>query len=132
MVVLMTGLFVWTAGLLPQRPPKEDNTCHYNVSLIRVIATPKDFDGKRIRICGYLAHNGLDRSLGIYVSEVDGRNFIIDNSVDLHLDERDVGGLIRNYVLFSGVFHAPDPRWGANGYFDQILDLKPWKAVEPK
>ena len=130
MVVLMMWLFIWTAALSPQRPPKHDNTCHYLVSLIRVIANPKEFDGQRLRICGYLANNGIDNSLGIYVSEVDGRNGVASNSVSLDVDERKVGRFIRNYILFSGVYHAPDPRGGENGSFDQILDLELWAASD--
>jgi len=132
MIVLVTGFLIAIGGLLPQRSSSQDNAFFNPVSLIRVIANPKDFDHKRIRTIGYLYYNALDRRLGIYVSEVDGRNWVAENSVDTNLDERKVGGLIRNYVLFSGVYHAPDPRSGDNGSFDQILDLKPWKPGEPK
>ena len=56
------------------------------VSLIRLIANPKVFDGRRLRVAGYLDHNGIDRSVGLYVTELDGQNFIISNSVDLRLE----------------------------------------------
>jgi hypothetical protein len=36
----------------------------YYVSLIRVIANPRAFDGRRIRLAGYLDHNDSTRQLG--------------------------------------------------------------------
>jgi len=96
------------------------------VSLIQVIANPKDFDGQRLRIVGYLGNNGMDKAVGVFVSEVDGRNFILSNSVDLHLEESLSRSLTGKYVVFSGTYHAPVPRSGHNGYVDQILDMKPW------
>ena len=53
-----------------------------NVSLIRLIANPKAFEGRRLLLAGYLDHNGLDRAVGLYVTELDGQNFIISNSVE--------------------------------------------------
>src|SRR5262249_41558805 len=55
-------------------------------SLIRVIANPQAYDGRRIRVIGYLDYNGLDRAVGLYVTELDGRNFVIANSIDLEID----------------------------------------------
>jgi len=97
------------------------------VSLIRVIANPSDFSGQRIRIAGFLAPGGgLDRSVGVYVSETDGRNHIVPNSIDLHVEASTVSGLMRRYVLLSGTYHAPAPRAGYNGYIDQVVEVGPW------
>ena len=128
MVMLLTGLFARTAGKFGQRPSDRDNTLVYNVSLIQVIAKPKDFNDQRLKIVGYLGRNGIDRSVGIFVSEVDGHNFVLSNSVDLHVEESIIRGLTGKYVVFSGIYHAPSPRSGYNGYVDQILDLKLWNA----
>jgi hypothetical protein len=94
--------------------------------LIQVIANPKEFDNQRVGIVGYLGNNGLDRAVGVYVSEVDGHNFVVANSVDLHLEYSMAKALTGKYVAFSGAYHAPAPRSGYNGYIDQILDIKPW------
>jgi hypothetical protein len=98
---------------------------HY-VSLIRLIANPKTFDGRRLRIAGYLDHNGIDRAVGIYVTEQDGQNFIISNSVDLRIDQASVGKLVGEYVIFEGNYHAPTGPLSEylNGYFDKISELK--------
>jgi hypothetical protein len=100
-----------------------------NVSLIRVIANPNEFDGKRIRIIGYLGLNGIDRSVGAYFSESDGRNSVFSNSVDLHIDESQVHKLIGHYVILSGTYHAPSPHAGYNGFIDHLADLKEWHFV---
>jgi hypothetical protein len=127
-VMLLTGLFTWTVGLFAQRPSDRDSPRVYNVSLIQVIANPNDFNGQRLRVVGYLGRNGIDRAVGVFVSEVDGRNFVLSNSIDLHVEESTIRGLPGKYVVFSGTYHAPSPRSGHNGYVDQILDLKLWNT----
>jgi hypothetical protein len=99
----------------------------YNVSLIRLIANPKAFDGRRLRLAGYLDHNGIDRAVGLYVSELDGRNFIISNSVDLQLEESSVAKLLGKYVILEGSYHAPIGPLAdyANGYLDHVSKLRP-------
>ena len=124
-VLLMASLLGW-ASLLAQDASERGNRRTLRVSLIQVIANQKDFDGQRVGIVGYLGNNGLDRAVGVYVSEVDGRNFVIANSVDLHLEYSQAKTLTGKYVAFSGTYHAPAPRSGYNGYIDQILDIKPW------
>jgi len=97
-----------------------------NLSLIRLIANPPTFDGQRFRVIGYLANNGLDRALGLYVSEADGRNFIVSNSVDLSIEESTVKNLIGKYVVLEGTYHAAPGRVMYNGHFDGISGLKNW------
>jgi hypothetical protein len=103
------------------------------VSLIRLIATPKDFDGKRLRLAGYLGGAGPDQSLGLYLSSIDARNYIEQNSIGVDdRSEAKLHDLIGRYVVLAAVFHAPDPRWGSNGYIDQITDFRKWPPIEPK
>jgi len=102
------------------------------VSLIRLIATPKEYDGKRLRLAGYLGGAGLDRSLGLYLSSIDGRNGIEQNSIGVDSDEAKLHDLVGRYVVLTAVFHAPDPRLGSNGYIDQITDIRKWPLVDPK
>jgi hypothetical protein len=131
-VKLMGTPLLWAADRSSRRPPIPDTAHSPFVSLIQVIANPKDFDGLRIRVCGYLGGNGLDKSLGIYVSELDGRVGVISNSIDLWLhsneDEKNLMSLSKNYVIFSAVYHAPRPLSDFNGGFDQIRDLRRWAA----
>ena len=134
-VAVISSLLGLRAELSDRQGTDQDNTCHYVVSLIQVIANPNAFNGQRVRILGYLGYSYPDTGLGIYVSEIDGRNGIVTNSVDLRVDktnERKIEALIKNYVIFSPVYHAPPPQAGFNGTFDQILDPEPWGAKEPR
>jgi hypothetical protein len=98
------------------------------VSLIRLIANPNIFDGHRLRLAGFLDHNGIDRAVGLYVSELDGRNFIMSNSIDLRLEEDTVKKFIGRYVILEANFHAAKG-FGSeylNGFLDHISGLKIW------
>src|SRR5579883_2469170 len=99
MVILMTGLLNWTARLFGEELSGEEESSIYNVSLIQLIANPSEFNRQRLRMVGYLGRNGVDRSLGVFLSEVDGRNFILSNSVDLHIEESAIRGLVGKYVV---------------------------------
>jgi hypothetical protein len=103
------------------------------VSLIRLIATPRDFDGLRVRVLGYLGEGGgLDRSVGLYVSEADGHNSILSNLVALKVDERDVRALLNRYVLVEGTYRAPQQNLSSyNGYIEHVTDLKSWTTGDP-
>ena len=100
----------------------------YNVSLIRIIANPKLFDERRIRVAGYLDYNGLDKAIGVYVSEVDARNSVSSNSIDLHIDNSAGHGLLGEYVIFDGTFHAPTGVLAeyTNGYIDHVSGMRSW------
>jgi hypothetical protein len=126
MVLLMVCLPISATGLLAQGVSAQNNRRVYRVSLIQVIANPTEYDGQRLRIVGYLGNNGIDKAVGVFVSETDGHNFVLSNSVDLHVGEAEAKPLVGKYVVFSGTYHAPSPRSGSNGYIDQILDLAPW------
>jgi hypothetical protein len=128
---LMLALVFFSANALPSQDQATQNNRHpYLVSLIQVIANPRDFNGQSIKVVGFLARGGgLDRAVGLFVSETDGRNFIVPNSVDLHVDESTVKALMGRYVALSGTYHAPrGVAFGYNGYFDHILDIKQWNA----
>lgn len=99
------------------------------VSLIRVIAIPKAYDDRKIRVAGYLDYNGIDRNVGIYVTEADGKNFIRSNSVDLEIGEATAEKARGQYVILEATYHAPKGSLSdyTNGYFDHVTRLKSWK-----
>lgn len=127
---LMIGMLHLVPYACPQetRPHPDDHRLR-RVSLIRVIANPGEFDGEHIRVVGYLAGAGLDNTVGVYVSEVDGRNFILSNAIDLRLNDSAIRDLIGKYVIVSGLYHAPAPQGDFNGYIDHILQVKPLNSV---
>jgi hypothetical protein len=125
-VALMIGMLYFASTASPQetRSPS-DNHRRHTVSLIRLIANPGTYDGEEIRIVGYLAGAGLDDAPGVFVSESDGRNGILQNAVDLTLRDSTIRGMYGKYVIVSGLYHAPAPQGDFNGYIDHILDVKP-------
>ena len=102
----------------------------YHPSLIRVIANPNEFDGKRIRVIGFLGYNGLDKSIGVYISEIDGRNFVIPNSVSIRQPLSQQDHFMNNYIIFNCVYHSDAPEWGNNGYLDQVTDIQLWNSQQ--
>jgi len=110
--------------VLARSPRAPDRANH--VSLIRLIANPKAFEGRRLRLAGYLDRNGLDRAVGLYVTELDGQNFIISNSVDLQVEESSVEKSIGKYVILEGTYHAPAGPLSdyTNGYVDHVSGLR--------
>jgi hypothetical protein len=117
-------LLCWAGCLGPlsaQEPPAR------LTSLISVIASPNSYDGRRIRLIGYLANNGLDKTFGIYVTEIDGRNFLIANSVSLHVNSDNVEKMVGKYVIVEGVFRARKGRVAdyLSGYLD-VSSIKLW------
>jgi hypothetical protein len=68
-------------------------------------------------------------SVGLFVSEADGRNYIVPNSIELNVDERKAKDLMERYVTLIGTYHAPDPRAKSyNGYIDQIHNMGLWNV----
>lgn len=129
LLMLMAALYSCTIALSAQGPSDQQNRHPHLVSLLQVIAKPNDFDRQPIKVVGFLGPGGgVDRAVGLFVSEIDGRNFIVPNSIDLHVNESRVKDLMGKYVEVSGTYHAPDPRAYYNGYIDQVLDIKPWNA----
>lgn len=104
------------------------------VSLIRLIATPDAYDGRRLRLMGYLCNNGLDRSLGLYVSEPDGRNFIASNSIDLGEIDESTLKLAGKYIVLEAIFRASkgtDAEY-LNGRLDEVTGVKEWASGDIK
>jgi hypothetical protein len=91
-----------------------------------LIANPAEFDGKHIRVCGYLDGIGPDRGVALYVSVLDARNGVFSNSIDLKIEDSKFRPFIRNYVILSGVFHGAGQNSMFNGLVDGISDITKW------
>ena len=69
-VALITGMLHLVPYAYPQETQsRSDDRRFHRVSLIRVIANPREYDGEHIRVVGYLAGVGPDDALGVFVSE---------------------------------------------------------------
>src|SRR5215469_8242395 len=122
-------------GLLVLAPAQGPTTSVHPmpVSLIRLIANPLALDGRRIRVLGYLDLNGLDKGVGVYVTEVDARNFIVDDSVGVDIDESTADRFRGKYVIMNATYHAPRGPMSdyLNGRLDKVSDIQVWRNAEP-
>jgi len=124
---LLMGLLCCPCWAPAQHPSRPAGPVLIPISMIRLIANPASFDGQRIRVFGFLGYgNGFDKELSLFLSEIDSRNAIQENSIDLRMEDSTIRPLIGHYVGLSGVFHAPDPRSNFNGYLDQISGIGKW------
>jgi hypothetical protein len=76
-----------------------------SVSMVRVLANPEKFHGKRIRVIGFLRLEFEGNAL--YLHEEDYRHLLTDNAlwVDMGAD-KEHAGLSMHYVLIEGTFNA--------------------------
>ncbi len=96
----------------------DTNTNALNVSIISLIAEPEKYDGKNIRVRGFL--NVEYEAMGIYLNEEDYKNCVTKNAVWLNFDYDKLGidfkqiqRLNKKYVDIEGVFNC-----SYNGHFD--------------
>jgi len=102
-------LCVLTAVLVTLPPTVRSADESEGVSLIKLIATPERYDGKRVRVIGYcwLEFEGD----AIYLHEDDYLHGISENAVWLALSDEQRASRTTwrgRYVLASGVFRAQD------------------------
>ncbi len=96
----------------------DTNADAVNVSIIRLIAAPEEYDGKNVRVRGYI--NIEYEAMGIYMNKEDYENHITKNAVWLEFDYDKLGTdfkqiqrLNKKYVDIEGIFNC-----GYNGHFD--------------
>jgi hypothetical protein len=103
----------------------------YDVSLMELIAQPERFDGKPVRVIGYV-HFEFDGN-GLYLHREDYEHAISRNGVWLEPDESTIGAATPNdrYVIVEGTFRARDRghlgMW--SGALTQVTRLEAWEIV---
>jgi hypothetical protein len=99
-LLFLLSLICWFAQPLVAAEP-------LNVSLVRLIANPKDYDGKVVRVIGFMRLEF--EGDGIYLHQDDYKHSIyknglwIDTSEDMHKRKAE---LDQKYVLVEGTFNA--------------------------
>ena len=100
-----------------------------DISLIGLIAAPKDFDGKQVRLIGFLRLEFEGNA--IYLHKEDYLRGITKNGLWLELgaNSRKPANLSDQYVIVEGVFSARDhghmDLW--SGSIHDITRLDPWR-----
>jgi hypothetical protein len=104
------------------------------VSIVRLISEPLKFEGMNVRVIGYLSFNGIDRGLGIYISESDGVNIVIPNSVNIGPPSQWLEKYAGKYVVFNAVFHAyrGERLYSPSGYLDHLTEVATWNSGDIK
>lgn len=99
-----------------------------DVSLVSLIATPKEFDGKHVRVIGYVRLEFEGDS--IYLHKEDSQRRIAKNGLWLDIDGRaDQKARVNNrYAIVEGVFSMDEKghfgMW--SGSIKNINRLDPW------
>lgn len=94
-----------------------------SVSLVQVIAAPQTWNGKLVRVIGFLRLEFEGDAL--FLHEEDFVHKILANAVGVDLDREfpERAKLGMNYVLIEGVFIASDPR-DASAYVGKISRIR--------
>lgn len=101
-------------------------------SLIRVIANPEKFAGKRIRVIGVLDYGGgLDRSVCLYVSEPDARNAVMSNCIYVNKSFDSKDKRLGKYVIFNATVRYVSHNSGFDSVsFEDITDIRLWPSFQ--
>jgi len=99
------------------------------VSMIELIASPSQHDGKIVGVVGYLVY--VFEANALYLSSVDSEHVVIRNSLYLSLNpqvQERAKRLQNSYIIVLGTFSAPnngDPMSRA-GTMNAITDIRSW------
>ena len=99
-LLLLLSLFCWFAQPLIAAEPLD-------VSLVQLIANPKDYDGKVVRVIGFMRLEFEGN--GIYLHQDDYKHSIYKNALWIDVSEdmqKRKAALDQTYVLVEGTFNA--------------------------
>jgi hypothetical protein len=98
-----------------------------NVSLVQLIANPKDYDGKYVRVIGFVRLE--EEGTAVYLNEEDDKHCLTRNGLWLDIaDEKSPTEFDRKYVQIEGTFNA---KWKGHrglwsGSIQQIKIFQVW------
>lgn len=129
---IATALFLLSWGLSVQgQSPSQERP--QPVSLIRVIANPEKFDGKRLRVIGVLGYGGgLDQAVCLYVSEADAKNAVIPNCISADLSIGQSDKRLGKYVILNATFRYVSGHPLETLSLESISDMNLWHSSEEK
>jgi hypothetical protein len=137
LIILLTSIFLCCGTLVAQQnrpgyfvPGPIQEVQIPSVSIIQLIANPQRYNGKRIRIIGYLRLEFEGNA--IYLHREDYEQEISENAVWINppsaLTKEQINAVNNGYVICTGVFHG-----NQHGHMDMfsgeisnINRLEPW------
>jgi hypothetical protein len=120
--LLLTALIILASGAAGP-----DTGAIVEVSLIQLLARPLDFDGRRVRVVGYVTVGFEEQA--VFLNPQDYENGVLNNSVVLHISTDDIPFKSNEYALVEGVFHAETPTYHVRGgpaEFNPVTKIEPW------
>jgi hypothetical protein len=117
------GLALATLLALPMAAVGKEPTLPTPCSIVKLLATPDKYDGKRLEVSGYLV---VQEELALFMSKADVDHFIYPNAILLDLREypKKLWDAIERYVTLRARFSAKDRfNKGFGGSFDRLEDV---------
>ncbi|OYU79010.1 MAG: hypothetical protein CFE23_15985 [Flavobacterium sp. BFFFF1] len=101
----------------------------FSISLIKLIATPEKYDGKRVQVIGYL--NLEFEGEAIYLHEEDFKKSLSHNAVHVNFskttfNDKNLSDFNQKYVIIAGTFRI-NSRGNLEGEIENITRLDLWK-----
>jgi hypothetical protein len=123
-------LLAFAVGAFSIPPTPQQPT---DVSIIQLIASPKAFDGKLVRVTGFVRLQFENTE--IYLHREDCENALYANGLWLDLPsalKKEKGSLDMHYALIEGVFDAGNRghNGAASGMISKIQRLEPWPDTQ--
>jgi len=102
--LVLTTCLVCALSALPSRAVAREMP--QDVSIVQLLATPEKFDGKLVRVIGFLclAFEGD----AVYLHREDFDHSLTQNALWVDVPEKRDESLSRKYVLLEGTFDASD------------------------
>jgi hypothetical protein len=98
-----------------------------DVSLVQLIANPKNYDGKFVRVIGFVRLE--EEGTAVYLNQEDDKHSLTRNGLWLDItDEKSPTDFDRKYVLIEGTFNAKwkGHRGAWSGSVQQIKRFQVW------
>jgi len=102
--VVLTALLACALSALPSRATVGEMP--QDVSIVQLLATPEKFDGKLVRVIGFLCLAFEDDA--VYLHREDFDHGLTQNALWVDVPEKRDESLSRKYVLLEGTFDASD------------------------
>ncbi len=100
-----------------------------DVSMVSLIANPKDFDGKKVRLIGYVRLEFEGDSIYLHRDDARQRNFKNGLWLDVEVPQKRRPTINNRYALVEGVFSMEERGhmglW--SGTIKNVTRLEPWR-----
>ena len=98
------------------------------VSIISLIANPADFEGKSVRVIGFLV--ATFETTGLFLAEPDARNAVTKNGIWLEIEASTYASLSNSYAIAEGTFDSKSrghlSMW--SGTIRDVTRLEAWRS----